>query len=68
MIDRRSVFFAIAAVVCAALVPLSEPDLRWVPEAVAVTYVVFAILSALDAWSRARPDESEPTEQPPPAT
>lgn len=54
MIGRRSVFFALAALVCAALVPLSDADLRWVPEVVAVTYVVLAVLSALDAFGRAR--------------
>ncbi len=54
MIDRRSLFFAGAAVVSAALVPLSDPALRWVPIAVAITYVVLAVLSFLDWSSRAR--------------
>ena len=54
MRDRRSVFFLGAAVVAAGMVPLSESDLRWVPEVVAVTYVVLAVLSFLDFESRRR--------------
>jgi hypothetical protein len=52
--DRRSVFFLGSALVCVALIPLSEPDLRWVPIAVSITYVVLAVLSFLDWRSRAR--------------
>jgi predicted Na+-dependent transporter len=52
--DRRSVFFLVAAVVAALMAPLSEPDLRWVPEVLAVTYVILAILSFLDFESRRR--------------
>jgi hypothetical protein len=54
VIDRRSVFFLIAAVAAAALVPVSEAGLRWVPIAVSVTYVVLAVLSYLDYAGRAR--------------
>ena len=54
MIDRRSVFFVLSAVVAALMIPLSESDLRWVPEVVAVTYVVLAALSFLDYESRRR--------------
>jgi O-antigen/teichoic acid export membrane protein len=54
VIDRRSVFFVLSAVVAALMIPLSEPDLRWVPEVVAVTYVVLAVLSFLDYESRRR--------------
>ena len=54
IVDRRSIFFAGAAVASVALVPLSDPALRWVPIAVAVTYVVLAVLSFLDWSSRAR--------------
>jgi hypothetical protein len=52
--DRRSLFFLVAAVVAVLMAPLSEPDLRWVPEVVAVTYVVLALLSFLDYESRRR--------------
>ena len=52
MRDRRSAFFLVAAVVCVGMIPLSERDLRWVPEVLAVTYVVLAILSFLDHESR----------------
>jgi hypothetical protein len=54
VIDRRSVFFVLSAVVGASMIPLSGPDLRWVPEVVAVTYVVLAALSFLDYESRRR--------------
>ena len=52
--DKRSVFFVISAVVAALMIPLSDADLRWVPEVVAVTYVVLAVLSFLDFESRRR--------------
>jgi hypothetical protein len=54
MIDRRSLFFIGAALVCVALTPLSEPDLRWVPIAVCITYLLLAVLSFLDWRSRPR--------------
>jgi hypothetical protein len=52
--DRRSAFFLVAAVACVGMVPLSDADLRWVPELLAVTYVVLAVLSFLDYESRRR--------------
>jgi hypothetical protein len=52
--DKRSVFFVLSAVVAALMIPLSDADLRWVPEVVAVTYVVLAVLSFLDYESRRR--------------
>jgi hypothetical protein len=52
--DRRAVFFALAAVVCALLVPVSEEELRWVPLVTSVTYVVLALASFLDHRSRRR--------------
>jgi hypothetical protein len=54
---RRSVFFAVAAAICLVLVPLSDRELRWVPIATAVAYGLFAVLSSLDAISRARAPE-----------
>jgi hypothetical protein len=51
-IDRRAVFFGGAAVVCFVLVPVADPGHRWVAVGTGVTYVVLAILSALDHWSR----------------
>ena len=52
--DRRAIVFIFFAVVCAALVPLADPEHRWVAWVTAVAYVVLAILSALDHWSRSR--------------
>ena len=54
MKDRRSLFFLVSAVLCAALIPVSDAELRWVPQAVAVTYAVLALLSYLDWRSRTR--------------
>lgn len=54
MIDRRALFFAVFAVVCFVLVPIAEAKHRWVPEWLGIIYVVLAIASALDAWSRSR--------------
>jgi hypothetical protein len=54
VIDRRSRFFAAASLVCIALIPLSDPSLRWVPIVVSITYAVLAVLSFLDWRSRVR--------------
>ena len=51
MIDRRITFFLAAAVVSALMMPLAPGGLRWVPVATAVTYVVLAILVALESLS-----------------
>lgn len=51
MIDRRITFFLAAAVVSALMMPLAPAGLRWVPVATAVTYVVLAILVALESLS-----------------
>lgn len=62
MIDRRITFFLAAAVVCALMTPVAPSGFRWVPIATAVTYLVLAILVALESLSaRARRSpESEP--------
>lgn len=49
--DRRAVFFAVAALMAALLIPLTGPALRWVPVAVAVTYLLLAVASYADARS-----------------
>lgn len=54
--DRRITFFLAAAVVCALVSPVAPSELRWVPVATAVTYLVLALLvllEALNARSRA---------------
>jgi aryl carrier-like protein len=52
--DRRALFFLLFAGIAALLIPVAEAEHRWVAEVVAITYVVLAAASALDAWSRAR--------------
>lgn len=54
MIDRRAVFFLISAVACFLLVPIAFEEHRWVAELTGCTYIVLAIASALDAWSKSR--------------
>jgi hypothetical protein len=47
--DRRALFFLVAALACGFLVPLTDPPLRWVPAVLFVTYVLLALASYLDA-------------------
>ena len=47
--DRRALFFLGAAVVCAALIAATPEDLRWVPTAMSIAYVVLALWSTLAA-------------------
>jgi hypothetical protein len=51
-VDRRAVFFLLAAVVCALLVPVAEGH-AWVAAAVSGVYLVLAAGSWLDHRSRA---------------
>ena len=50
--DRRAVFFLMAAVVCFLLIWPTPEDLRWVPLWLGVTYVVLSGLSFADFLSR----------------
>ena len=52
--DRRAAVFIGFAVVCAALVPVTDDKFRWVPVVTAIAYVVLAAASFLDALSRKR--------------
>jgi hypothetical protein len=52
MMDRRALFFIVAAIACAVLVFPAPKDLRWVPGRLAVLYVVLAVASFLDHLSR----------------
>jgi hypothetical protein len=46
--DRRALFFFVAAVLCGSLAFVIEEDLVWVPRTVAVVYVLLAAVSGLD--------------------
>ena len=50
--DRRALFFLMAAVVVALLIPLTDREIRWVPTGLAALYVILALASYLDHWSR----------------
>lgn len=49
--DRRAVFFLVAALAAALLIPLTVSSLRWVPVAVSVAYLLLALASYADARS-----------------
>jgi xanthine/uracil permease len=51
-VNRRVVFFLVAAVICLALVPVVDTKFRWVPEGVGGIYLVLTALAALDAFGR----------------
>jgi hypothetical protein len=53
-LDRRAVFFLVAAGAAFALVPVADPEHRWVAAATGTVYVVLSLLVALDSWSRSR--------------
>lgn len=52
--DRRAQFFLAAAVACALMGVVGLPEFRGLAMTVSVVYVVFAIVSMLDRWSRGR--------------
>ena len=47
--DRRAVVFLVFAALAGALTVVAQPEFRWVCISVAITYVVLALASALDA-------------------
>jgi hypothetical protein len=53
--DRRALFFLAAAALCALMIPLADQSQRWVPIIVSIVYVLLALASALDAYSRHHP-------------
>jgi xanthine/uracil permease len=53
-VTRRVAFFAVAALLCFALVPVLDAKFQWVPRAVALLYAVLTLLAALDAFGRRR--------------
>lgn len=50
--DRRALFFLGAAALCALMIPLADASQRWVPIVVAIVYVLLALASALDTYTR----------------
>jgi hypothetical protein len=50
--DRRATFFALAAVVCFALIPVAEARFRNLTAAVGIVYLLLALASFLDFRSR----------------
>ena len=52
--DRRALFFLISSLAGALLTPVADPEHRWVAIAVCITYLVLAVMSALDKRNRDR--------------
>jgi hypothetical protein len=52
MSDRRPAFFGVAAVLCFVLVPVAHADFRAFAVTLGSVYVVLALLSLLDGFSR----------------
>lgn len=52
--NRRIAFFATAAVVCFALIPLLDEKYKWVPKAVGSLYALLTVAATLEVVSRRR--------------
>jgi hypothetical protein len=52
--DQRALFFFVAACAAALIAPVTDKDLRYVPEIVAAVYVVLAVASYLDWRTKQR--------------
>ena len=46
--DQRALFFFVAAVIAGALIPVIDEELRYVPQIVAIVYVLLAAASYFD--------------------
>ena len=57
-VDRRAVFFLIAAGVCALMIPITPDSERAVGILLVIVYLVLAVASHLDFRSRTRPGSS----------
>ena len=58
---RRFVFFLIGCGIALALAPAAPADLRYVPEVVAVTYLVLALAAGAENAFDRRPDRDDRT-------
>ena len=52
IVDRRAMFFVIAAVACLLTLVITPSEYRWLGIGLAVVYLVLALLSNLDFRSR----------------
>lgn len=50
--NRRVAFFAIAAAICFALIPVLDEKYKWVPKAIGGLYVLLTLAAAAEVWSR----------------
>jgi hypothetical protein len=56
-IGRRPVFFAVVAIVCLALMPVTPSEFRWLNEAMAALAVFWAVMLGLEDLAHTRRDE-----------
>jgi hypothetical protein len=54
VIDLRTRFFAVSAVIAASLIFVSPEDLKFVPAWTAIVYVILSLLSLFDHLARHR--------------
>jgi hypothetical protein len=52
IVDRRALFFVVAAVACLLTLLITPAEYRWLGIGLAVVYLVLALLSHLDFRSR----------------
>jgi hypothetical protein len=57
--DRRVPFFLVAGIAALALYYPTPEKYRWVPLWLGIVYVVLAVLTAVDQWSRDRRGPSD---------
>jgi hypothetical protein len=50
----RTTLFLVGALLAVLMVPIADKADRWVPWAVAITYLVMFLLSTLEDWDRRR--------------
>ncbi|MCC6225296.1 MAG: hypothetical protein IT195_02665 [Microthrixaceae bacterium] len=51
---RRTILFAVAAVLAAAMIPVAEEHLVYVPIAVSITYAVLFVVSGVESLAHRR--------------
>jgi MFS-type transporter involved in bile tolerance (Atg22 family) len=52
--NRRVAFFAVAALICFALIPVLDTKFHWVPKLIGGIYVLLTVLAGLDVLGRRR--------------
>jgi len=51
---RRTILFAVSAALAAAMIPVAEDDMRYVPIAVTIAYLVLFVISGMESLAHRR--------------